>query len=326
MAAARDLIPILIVNDCEPDARETKPGAGKPWVGFERYFEFLAGKRDEIAQRTGRAARFSWFWRMDPQIALSYGSADWALRTYAREIAETQRCGDEIAVHVHAYRWDAALARWIADFADEAWVESCVRAALAEYERALGEPCRIFSFGDGWHDQASVRLIERLGVKIDLTLEPDCDAPAPGGPGELSTGVHPDRCAIPTRPYRPSAADFTKPDTDGSTQLWFLPMSTGPEHPGWAKHRPGFFARLAGAKPPRTKINLAFEPERFWPMLEAALSGPRPYAAIAVRTDVGDNAGLLRYAEHNLHALLDHPHAARFAFMAPTEALAVLTS
>lgn len=326
MPDANRTIPILIVSDCEPDPRETKPGAGVPWTGFERYFDFLSGKRDEIARRTRVPAHFSWFWRMDPQIALGHGSADWGLRTYAAQIAQAKRCGDEIAAHVHTYRWDAALSRWIADFADEAWVESCVRGALAEYQRALGEPCRVFSFGDGWHNQASVRLIERLGIEIDLTLEPGCDAPRPGGPHELSTGVHVDRRAIPTRPYRPSASDFTKRDDRRDTPLWFLPMSTGPEHLGWVQHRPGFFARLTRERP-RVKINLAFEPERFWPMFEGALAAhARPYVAIAVRSDVGADEGLLRYAEHNLQGMLDHRMADRFVFMAPTEALTVLTS
>ena len=79
-------IPILIVSDCEPDPRETRPGDGAPWIGFERYFEFLSGKRAEIAQRTGAAAHFCWCWRLDPQIALTHGSSDWAVRTYASEI------------------------------------------------------------------------------------------------------------------------------------------------------------------------------------------------------------------------------------------------
>jgi hypothetical protein len=321
-----DKIPILIVSDCEPDPRETKPGDGAPWIGFERYFEFLSAKRAEIARHTGAPAHFCWCWRIDPQIALTHGSADWAVRTYADEIAEAKRCGDEIAAHVHVYRWDAALGRWIADFANDAWIENCVRGALADYERTLGEPCRIFSFGDGWHNQASVRLIERLGIRIDLTLEPGCGAESPRAPGELSTGVHPDRRAMPVKPYRPSASDFLKADREDCTQLWFLPMSTGAEHPAWARHRPGVFARIAGAKPPLVKINLGFEPERFMPMFEAAVSaGPRPYAAIAVRTDVGNNEGLLRYVDSNVQSILNHRLADRFVFMAPSEALATLT-
>ena len=324
MSGANRKIPILIVTDCEPDLRETKPGEGVPWVGFERYFEFLSGKRNEIAQRTGAPAHFSWFWRMDPQIALTYGGADWAIRTYARQIAEAKRCGDEIAAHVHVYRWDAALGRWIADFANDAWVETCVREALAEYQRAFGAPCRIFSFGDGWHNQASVRLIEQLGIKIDLTLEPGRDPRSLAAPGELSTGVHRDHRAMPRRPYRPSAPDFLKPDRGGRTQLWLLPMSSGTEHPAWTKRRPGLFARLAGAKPPQVKINFAFEPKRFLPMFEAAVSASA-YAAIAVRTDVGNNESLLRYVEHNLRTILDHRLADRFTFVAPSEALALLT-
>jgi hypothetical protein len=84
---------------------------------------------------------------------------------------------------------------------------------------------------------------------------------------------------------------------------------------------------MGGATRPQVKINLGYEPERFLPMFKAAVStGPRPYAAIAVRTDVGSNEGLLRYVEGNLHRILDHRLADRFVFMAPSEALALLTN
>ena len=72
------------------------------------------------------------------------------------------------------------------------------------------------------------------------------------------------------------------------------------------------------------KINFAFEPKRFLPMFEAAVSASA-YAAIAVRTDVGNNESLLRYVEHNLRTILDHRLADRFTFVAPSEALALLT-
>jgi hypothetical protein len=303
-------IPILIVTDCEPDLRQPVPGTAVPWTGFERYFEFLSEKRAWLSERTGAPAHFSWFWRLDPQIAFVYGSADWPLRTYARQIEEAKRCGDEAGVHVHAWRWSAAAARWVADFGNDPWVENCVQGALREYERAWGESCRIFSFGDGWHNQMSVALIERLGIRIDLTMEPGCEASAALVPSERSTGIIPDRRKVPDRPYRPSPVDFLQPDREGQTRLWFLPMSTG--------------IAPTAAKPEVIKLNLAYEPERFMPIFEQALSKPRPYAAIAVRTDVGADAGLLRYVGQNLQSMLDHRLADRFAFRGPTEALSCL--
>jgi hypothetical protein len=300
-------IPILIVSDCEPDPRQPVPGDAAAWAGFERYFEFLSEKRAWLSERTGTPAHFSWFWRLDPQIAFIYGSADWPLRTYARQVAEAKRCGDEAGVHVHASRWNATAARWIADLGNDAWVETCVRGALREFERAFGESCRIFSFGDGWHNQKSVALIERLGIRIDLTMEPGREASAFTAPGERTSGIIPDRRKVPARPYRPSATNFLQPDGEGRTRLWFLPMSTG--------------AVPTAAKPEVIKLNLAYEPERFVPIFEHALSRPRPYVAIAVRSDVGGNAGLLRYVGQNLQTILDHRLADRFVFAGPTDAL-----
>jgi len=69
MSGANRKIPILIVTDCKPDLRETKPGEGVPWISFERYFDLLSGKRDEIAWCTGAPAHFSWFWRMASRAA-----------------------------------------------------------------------------------------------------------------------------------------------------------------------------------------------------------------------------------------------------------------
>src|SRR5215203_5675127 len=97
-------IPVMIITDCEPDPRQLADAAR--WVGFERFFEFMSAQRPMLAAQTHATARFSWFWRMDPQIELTYGSAAWPARTYARQIAEMERCGDEIGLHTHAWRWD----------------------------------------------------------------------------------------------------------------------------------------------------------------------------------------------------------------------------
>jgi hypothetical protein len=317
----RDTIPILITIDCEPDARETTPGFAVPWAGFERCFEAMSERREVIAARTGAPAQFCWLWRSDPQIALTYGNADWAFRTYARQIAQLRADGDEFGLHVHVWRWDSGQLRWISDCADDAWVEGCVRGGVAEYERQMGEPPRVFSMGSGWHNQASVRLIERLGVKIDLSLEPGCELDSLG-PGEIGTGVMPNRMSMPDVPYRPLASDFLKPGGEGHDGIWLIPMSTGPDPQ--LETREGLFRKRI--KQVIAKINLGYEPYRFMPMFEGAVSrGERPYVAIATRTDIGSNEGLLRYAEQNIDWMLNHRLADRFAFVGPSEALTLLT-
>jgi peptidoglycan/xylan/chitin deacetylase (PgdA/CDA1 family) len=104
---------------------------------------------------------------MDPQIERTYGNADWAVRTYASRIADAQHWGDEFGLHTHAWRWDAAIGQWVADHDNRAWIERCLEVSFAAYKRAFGRNCEIFRFGDGWLDEATLGLLERLGVRID---------------------------------------------------------------------------------------------------------------------------------------------------------------
>lgn len=84
-------IPILIIIDCEPDPRQPRLEAPDRWLGFENLFDFLSGQRQRISDATGRTARFSWFWRMDPQIEVAHGSARWV----GRELSSSDHAGRE---------------------------------------------------------------------------------------------------------------------------------------------------------------------------------------------------------------------------------------
>ena len=321
-------IPILITTDCEPEPRETTPGVAEPWRGFEWFFDFMSTQREMIAERTGAPARFSWFWRMDPQIERTYGRADWGVRTYGRQIAEADRCGDETGLHTHAWRWDDAIERWIADNGNAPWVEHCLRTSFAEFARAFGRPCRIFRFGDGWLDERAVSVLDELGAEIDLTVEPGF----PGGPSlipdEISTGLIPDRSSVPRRPYRPSRTDFREPDRNGDTRLWILPLSTGR-----VSRTPWRVLRLlrAGAwemalKGGAIHLNIGIDPGQFVPLFDRAVSsGHGAYAAISARTDVGAHEGLKALVARNIRSALNHRLADRFVFATPTDALAMLT-
>ncbi len=316
-----------MVVDCEPDQRETTPGCPAPWAGFQGFYGYLSEQRPHLSARTGAPCRFSWFWRMDPQIELTYGRSDWAVRSYGRAIAETRESGDETGVHVHAWRWEPALRRWIADLADRDWVEHCVRLSLSQFKQSFGEPCRLFRFGDGWLDDPTVELIERLGIEVDLTLEPGWAERPFLVASELSTGLIPDRRRIPRRPYHPSTSDFRKPDRRGESRLWMLPVSTGriarrmPRLSQFAAVK----AWLAGPQSPLDQLNLGMEHEDFMTIFDQAVStGARPYAAICVRTDVGSNDGLMQRVRQNLFGILEHRLAGSFVFTDPSSALSIL--
>lgn len=328
-AAAEGCIPILILIDCEPDLREVPPDDPRPWTGFERYFEFMAESRARLSAATGQPVRFNWFWRMDPQIEQAYGRADWGVATYARQVAEMQRHGDGIGLHTHAWRWDGAAASWIVDHGNGPWIETCLRRSFAAFRQSFGRDCEIFRFGDGWFDAALVPLLEELGARIDLTVEPNVRAQTGVVAHERTTGLIPDRRGVPQSPYRPMRTDFRRCDRGrGEQRLWLLPPSSAKR-----LRRPRLTRPLAlwrwWRSPARrvAALNLGIVPANFRRALRRALKAARPtYAAMAIRSDAGAHPDRLRVVAQNLEAVLAHPDAARFRFVTAAEALAMLTA
>jgi hypothetical protein len=319
-------IPILIIVDCEPDPRQPDPREAARWTGFEKLYAFLADARPQIAATTGQPARFSWCLRMDPQIEVVYGTACWAADTYASQFLRAEAQGDELGLHVHGWRWDAPAQTWIADHGDAGWMEHCIRDSFVAFERSFHRRCDIARMGDGWFSDQTTRVLESLGVRIDLTLEPDMPATSALVAEDIATGLIPDRAGVPRRPYRPSLSDFRVPDGDAAAHLWMLPVTTGLaplRRRGWRRLLPG---RFAPAGRERVQLNLSHSRRRFAPIFEAAISqSARPYAAICARSDGGAYPRALKNIERNIRYMLRHPLTGRFAFVGPTEALAMLT-
>lgn len=318
-------IPILLLIDCEPDEREPSVNRALPWTGFERLFDFLAAQRECLSAHTGQPARFGWFWRMDPQIETIYGCAEWGARAYARQIAEMVRAGDAIGLHTHAFRWDPAAARWVSDHGDPAWIEACLRRSFAAYRTALGSDCTMFRFGDGWFDSSVVPLLEELGVRIDLTIEPGVAPRAKLVAHEAATGLLPDRRGVPRRPYRPARSDFRRQDTSGKVRLWELPVSTGALIKRPKLCRPLRLLRWwRSPKRPMLQFNLEILPKRFPQVFDRVLEASPRYAAICVRSDAGMTEQRMDAIACNLDSILRHPLSRHFRFVAPDEALAAL--
>jgi hypothetical protein len=216
-------LPIAICIDVEPDERAIDPRVAADWLGFEKTFEFFERLRPQLEDVTGAAAHFSWFVRMDPQIAQAYGSPAWSVARYGKLLDRLLASGDEIGLHIHAWRWDEAFGNWIADMGNQEWVDSCVRMGFAAFEQSLKRPCRSFRFGDHWMNNATLDLVERLGARFDLTAEPGRKMlliPEP------RTGFPPDYSLTPSQPYRPSKTNFTECSDSTARRLWVVPLST----------------------------------------------------------------------------------------------------
>lgn len=319
-------IPIILCIDAEPDPLGGRPGQPVPWRGFQTTFEFSARLRSRCAEITGVPARFSWFLRMDPQIELIYGDPTWAITRHGSIIDAVQKQGDELGLHVHTERWLADQESWLIDHGDQQWTDRCMQSAFAAFHSALGRTCTAFRFGNHFMNEATARLLEPLGVQVDLTLEPG-RVPRPGGAASrrAHAGPLPDNSAVPTYPFRPSRSDFLQADPARADGAWMIPLSAGIMGRSRGFRR---FVRLClrgGPVPSGYGVLRLWES---WPLvceaLDRLLDEPPRYLAFAIRSHMTRVLPLRLNLERNLKHLLRHPRSEEFVFCTPMDALAVL--
>lgn len=216
---------VVLCIDVEPDVREVTLSGAKNWFGFEETFAYFSDLRPKLEDATGERVRYTWFLRMDPQIALAFGSSTFVTTRYGRFIESLRKAGDEIGVHVHAWRWLEAIQCWTSDLADQSWIDHCVTSSFEAFEQAMGHGCRSVRFGDRWMNNETIRLFQRLGARFDLTVEPATR----GGTTDISrgrfTGSLPDLSNVPRRPYQPSKTDFRIEASMPSDDFYILPLS-----------------------------------------------------------------------------------------------------
>lgn len=321
-------IPIILCVDVEPDERHPAVGTSEDWEGVAASFEFFDSFRPRLSEATGAPARFSWFFRMDPQIERAFGSPDWIVRRRGELIARLEEAGDELGLHTHAWRWGEDSRGWIADHGDQRWVNRCLQVSFAAYRAAFGRDCASFRFGDHWMSDETMDTLESLGARFDLTLEPG-RIPRPAQLlTESYTGSLPDYRPVPRRPYRPSRRDFRAHDTEHGRGLWVIPLSTGKE--------PGRFTGVKRAaealgidlrkRNDTVPLNLALAAPLFRALTDSWLAAARDkYLALIVRTDACLPARSRANVAENLNSILSHPLAGRFKFARPAEAVRLLT-
>ena len=215
--------PIVICLDVEPNERAIDPRIAADWTGFEKTFEFFEELRPKLEDATGAAVHFSWGVRMDPQIAQVYGNPAWAIGRYGRLFDRLVASGDEIGLHVHCWRWDEALGNWISDMGNQEWVEGCVRMAFEAFEESLHRRCLSFRFGDRWINNATLDLVEQLGVRYEVTIEPGrTKLIVP----EAHTGKAVDWSLALRQPYHPAKTNVLESSNSDSRSFWVVPLTT----------------------------------------------------------------------------------------------------
>ena len=317
-------IPIILCIDVEPDEREIKRGAAKDWKGFEETFKFFSDLRPRLEEATEAPVRFAWFFRMDPQVEQVYGLAGWVAKRYGEIIKQLELVGDEIGLHTHAWRWDSALHRWITDNADQKWINHCLHTSFEAYRSAFGRPCLSFRFGDHWMNSETVNLLESLGVKFEMTVEPGRKASRSLMPKEVYTGSLPDYTTTPSWPYKPSRQDF-RVHSHTEREVWVIPLSTDTAV--------GRFVRLKRAAKAlgidlyeADQLNLGHDRSQFRNMMNSLLDvRMKTYLAPAIKTDAVIYSPARAHLERNVNFILSHPRVSRFEFVRPDEAIKLLT-
>ena len=327
-------IPIVLCVDVEPDERLVDRRRAADWAGFEKLFARFNTLRQRLADRYGVAIRVSWSLRMDPQIRDTYGDASWAAEHYAQPIAEALRWGDEIGLHVHAYRWDDSLGNWVADHGNEDWVDVCIRTSAGAFRNAFGCDCVSYRMGDRFINERTLELMESLGGVVDLTAEPGW-APSPAVYIEQPyTGSLPELRGVPRRAYRPSRSDFRRPDASGERAISIVPVTTWklPVVLAAARRAYAFVQDLRKAPVPdvlrRQRVmtfGLSLPPLYFRRVLDGVLSDDSVAHLVSTdRSHIGSEPQKLDRIETNLGVLLAHPMAHRFAFARSSEVMDIL--
>lgn len=330
-AESSSKIPVILCIDVEPDEFFVDRNAPKPWSGFEFSHGYLREMRSRLEEATGHSVHFSWSLRMDPQVAIAYGSATWIADRYAAFLEEYQAMGDDLGLHVHTYRWSDARDGWLDDCGNPEWVAQCLESSVDSYKTVFGDTSRTLRFGNFWLSTAAVNQAEKLGIEYDLTIEPGLASMSKYGNKPPQSGPTPELYRVPRVPYRPSTLDFRKPSADANRRILMVPLTSAYMNLGWSpgdlRHRLGRLRRN-GVRGRLQNIPLSMwrkwdGKNTYTAMLDRAISlQERPYLAFAIRSDI--NGKDFPAYDSCFEALLNHPAVSRFVFSTPPEAMSHL--
>jgi hypothetical protein len=298
-------IPVALAIDVEPDPREAEMDRPGDWLGFSETHAHLMKLRTDLARATGAAVHFAWYLRMDPQVEHVYGTASWVADRYPDLIQQIVDAGDELGLHVHAFRWDDGLGRWISDYGNESWVDHCVATSFRAFEKSFGRKAESFRFGDRFMSNRVMQLLEDAGVKYDLTQEPGKLPKEKLNEKELHTGMLPDYRPTPRRPFHPSRLDFRRQEPANGRPLWEVPLGTG--------------ANLYASGPDSDScaLNLASPSEMFRSVMEELLQQPSPYLSMVARTNSTIDPIFRKEWDKTIDYILSHPRLPSFRFVTP---------
>lgn len=326
-------IPAFLSIDVEPDGFQS-PNLG--WTGFESIQGLVGRVRSELADLSGGTPRFCWYLRMDPQVTHAHGRPDYVAVRYADGLARLRREGDVFGSHIHALRWRSDRDCWVHDFADPDWTAHCVESSFDAFATAFGDPPARHRYGGGgFLDDDVVSLLDKHGVRLDLTLEPGTPPGGTASMEDVQSGVDAsprtapatDCRRVPRRPYRPARDDFRRVGDGDGRALILVPLSSTTIRHGKPLWRQAAGTVKRGSRPLPQVLRMAIwdgSPKGFWDHAAQHLgASTRPYLSIAMRTDAPGSGDATR-ARAVLEYLPRHPLARRLRFVDPLDAVPAL--
>ena len=331
LQVSRQRVPAFLSVHVEPDAYQLGPAGPASWTGYDALHQLMSSLRAELAERQGVTPRFSWMFRMDPQIAATNPTGAHAVSGFGDRVAGLANQGDVFGIHVHPLRWSNERELWIHDFTDPAWARHCIESSVDTFRNAFGVPPRRHSYGAAFLDEHLTDVLEDVGIRVDLSADRRyLSKEVRQHPEDVLTGVdtspvigvYPDGSRIPRFAYRPSRTDARRPDDRHGRQVVLVPLTAAPrghERPKWRRAaswlRHGMHGRLMTMYPAVQWSN----PSDYWDLVERGLRWmPRPYVAISVRTDAPDSA-YARNARALFECLPSHRVARRLRFVDPLQ-------
>lgn len=294
----KNKIPILFNIHVEPDER-CIPYKKKRWYGYENLHEFMNLKRSELQKATHQEVKFNWLIRLDHQIKYVYGSSNWPLKEYASLIEESQSAGDSFGVHLHSWRPKNNFFRktWVADFSDPAWIEACINSAHRCFVDHFQRNPTYFSFGDHYTSDETLKQLNSLGFKCDISMYPGRPSIKRIVGNELSSGWLPSHESTPRAPFKlPDMPNF-----------WEIPVSVA----SVKKDNQDY--------PEKLLLGIPFE--RIPEIINDNLSLPNPYLLSETRTDVRlDKYNRIQF-DSAINYLIDHPSATKMLYSSVDEFL-----
>ncbi|NJM65811.1 MAG: hypothetical protein HC851_09205 [Acaryochloris sp. RU_4_1] len=330
---ACNYIPALLEIHTEPDGEYLHLGQKLPWQGFERSLPFIRHLRQHISDHLDAPTHLLWSVRVDPQIAQTYGRAEWALEYYNEQLSDLRQVGDEIGLHVHPYRWEASQGLWLEDYANSDWVDECIQVAVAAYQQGYGCLPKTISVGRNWISQSTVNLVESLGLEFDLSVIPGRPSVRFYQSEKNITGIGPDYTDFPCVPYRPQVDNFRSADPDRQQGLWIIPLSSGLRFQAQGV-LPRLYQYLRGTQRTRnyqriSKLYLADRPDIFRQLVQILLEEKSlSYLTMIMRSHQFLNNKAQQNILANVKYLLNYePMYARhqnFIFSTPSELVTLL--